>query len=656
MAPRAKAAIKAKEPVAASNSEASIGATQEAEPQPPSPAAVVNGKKRSISQDVSPEESGSQQSSDLSEAEDGSQPSQASSRKRARTAVTPTTTSNQKAHKAKTAPTRTSKRTATKAATKESKAKETKATKTKGGEVAKTQPAAKAPRPKKDVPPSLNLLPGVPTHLRPPMNIFVQGTGDFGQLGLGVDTLGPIKRPRLHVWFKEAIEKGELGGESAGVEKVAVGGMHNLVIDEAGRVWSWGINDGAALGRITAGRTDPTTGENIDADVFESSPGQITDLIEANFRAVYVAASDSIGLALSDKGELRIWGSFRSSEGLLGFDGKPGSPKFQFSPIVPHALKNLQFVQAACGADHVIALTTEGHVYTWGDPRQKAIGRRVLDRHVLNGLDPERLAIREIVHVATGNWHSFAMDVHGTVYGWGLNSMGQLGIVRPRKGASEEEVEAGDVEFEAEVSAPKIVDALLPENLGNGRRVTMISGGEHHTLFLISDGSVYACGRCESGQLGLADDHPAVRNFLKRNAAEPNKKMEFLPIPTRIFFPPAPTEEDKDPALGPYAPAKPGAAPQTPIVHISAASRHNMAVSKEGVVYGWGYGNVHQLGMGDEEEQRVPARVKSAAVAGWAFEEAHSGGSHCLLVARREGPTKVAPAARVDVPMTSDSQ
>ncbi|KAG9035920.1 hypothetical protein FRB95_010323 [Tulasnella sp. JGI-2019a] len=633
MAPKTKPAAKVQEPVATNDDVikdiAAITITATEEPQPPSPSAAVNGKKRSISQEeASPEGSGSQQDSELSEL--NSEPSQASSHKRART---------QKVPKVKTAPTRTSKRAATKAATKKSKAKEVKA------------PAApvapKAPRPKKQLPPPVNPLPGIPTHLRPPRNIFVQGTGDFGQLGLGVDTLGPIKRPRLHAWFKEAIEEGKLGGEGAGVESVAVGGMHNLVIDEIGRVWSWGINDGAALGRVTAGKTDPTTGEIIDADVFESTPG-LVDLVD--FRAVSVAAGDSVGLALSDKGELRIWGSFRSSDGILGFDGKPGSPRFQFSPVALHALKNLRFVQAACGVDHVLALTTDGHVYSWGDPRQKAIGRRVLDRHILNGLDPERLAIREITHVASGNFHSFAIDVNGVVYGWGLNASGQLGIATPRDGATEDQVAAGDVVFEAEIGAPRIVEALLPENLGNGRRVTMISGGEHHSVFLLSDGSVYACGRCESSQLGLAADHIAVLNFASRHADEPNRSMDCLPIPTQVFFPPAPTEENNDPPLGPYVTPQPGAEPQTPIIHISAASRHNLAVSKAGIMYGWGFANIHQLGMGDREEQRVPARVKSLAVAGWVFEEGQAGGSHCLLVARKEGPTTVVPTASVEAP------
>lgn len=36
------------------------------------------------------------------------------------------------------------------------------------------------------------------------------------------------------------------------------------------------------------------------------------------------------------------------------------------------------------------------------------------------------------------------------------------------------------------------------------------SGGEHHSIFLFSDGSVSGCGRNDSSQIGLGDDHELV--------------------------------------------------------------------------------------------------------------------------------------------------
>lgn len=50
--------------------------------------------------------------------------------------------------------------------------------------------------------------------------------------------------------------------------------------------------------------------------------------------------------------------------------------------------------------------------------------------------------------------------------------------------------------------------------------MTQISGGEHHTLFLLSDGSVWGCGRCDGFELGLADDHPALKGVDERREAQ----------------------------------------------------------------------------------------------------------------------------------------
>jgi regulator of chromosome condensation len=83
----------------------------------------------------------------------------------------------------------------------------------------------------------------------------VFGNGDLGQLGLGIDQLDEISRPKLHSWFDKRILPnsptlededenlktldwsgkvvGSLGGK--GVEWIHCGGMHSLCIDGDGR-------------------------------------------------------------------------------------------------------------------------------------------------------------------------------------------------------------------------------------------------------------------------------------------------------------------------------------------------------------------------------------------------------------------------------------
>lgn len=287
-------------------------------------------------------------------------------------------------------------------------------------------------------------------------------------------------------------------------------------------------------------------------------------------------------------------------------------------------------------------------MYTWGAGQSAQLGRRIIERRKINGLSPERLALRNIVLIGTGSFHSFAVNQNGIVYAWGLNMSGQTGI-SPERG--------GD---EGIIWQPTAVDALSPEML-DGRKVVQITGGEHHSLFLLDDGTVMGCGRCDEHQVGLADDHPAMVELQGRKAAakeaaeeaqnnrpadadakgdeeEPSPSgniEECIPEPVVIPFPPPPTAGDDNPALLPYSSGtlKP---PINPIAVISARSRHNLAISRSGHAYSWGLGIGCQLGLGLEvESQPVPTRIRSKAMAEWKMESATAGSQHCLLIATK---------------------
>ncbi|KAL0247475.1 hypothetical protein I308_103540 [Cryptococcus tetragattii IND107] len=525
--------------------------------------------------------------------------------------------------------------------------------------------ASIASRGPKKIVQGINAIPSIPPVKTPHNALFVWGTGDQGQFGLGPDNLDEIGRPKLHSWFEEQIEEGNLSREgkpgSGGLESVHCGGMHTLAIDEAGRVRSWGINDNAALGRITTDVSDPKNpGQMIPNEDLESYPFVVETLEQEGFRAVQVAAGDSISVAISEKGELRAWGSFRSNEGILGFDGVPGHAKFQYTPISLPALSKVQITQVSCGADHVLALTTTGHVYVWGKGEENQLGRRIISRRRINGLEPERLGLRNIVHVAAGIYHSFAVDNKGVVYGWGLNTFHQTGVA----------------EHQDMIIAPTVVDALHPDK-HNGSKVIKVSGGEHHSLFLFDNGEVWGCGRCDANELGLPEDHPAFEGIKERReelqreregrVVEKQKKLdevlkkgkvdeeekqkaemelseaqatlkvppsgEYVPEPVRICFPPIPEKYEVVPEFPAYKDSKPE---DNPVVDISAGMRHNLAVSKSGHLYAWGYGNLAQLGLGSEEVAEVPSLVRSKLLRPYRSVAVSAGGQHCVALAAKK--------------------
>lgn len=200
---------------------------------------------------------------------------------------------------------------------------------------------------------------------------------------------------------------------------------------------------------------------------------------------------------------------------MLGFDGVPGHNPLQYKPMALPALEKakVKIVQVACGSNHVVALTSAGHVYSWGSGQQNQTGRRIMERRQLNGLEPTRLGLRNIVHIGAGSYHSFAVDSNGVVWAWGLNTFHQTGLNSARGGSQEM------------VIVPGQVDALHPDE-HNGAKVVQISGGEHHSLFLFDNGEVWGCGRSDAHQLGISKDHPAMEGVKERTQEVKQERLD----------------------------------------------------------------------------------------------------------------------------------
>jgi len=129
---------------------------------------------------------------------------------------------------------------------------------------------------------------------------------------MGPVPLAEFSTPRRNPWVEGKISEGIFGQDNGGIEAVAAGGMHTLLIDERGTVRSCGVNDDAALGRATEKVPNPAQeGSYLDEGELESYPHPVQALQENSFRVVKVAAGDCISAAVSSDGELYIWGTFK---------------------------------------------------------------------------------------------------------------------------------------------------------------------------------------------------------------------------------------------------------------------------------------------------------------------------------------------------------
>lgn len=400
------------------------------------------------------------------------------------------------------------------------------------------------------------------------LQIFVWGSGSMCELGLGPSALTKeVKRPRLNPFLTQE----RLG---CAIVDFAVGGMHALALDAKNRVWSWGNNDNKVLGRDTTKvkenlkSVDAADSDDEDGDLneAESTPALVQNLPNLDSKIVQLVATDNLSGVLYENGEVYTWGTFRGNEGLMGFDE---SKAIQDKPLRMESLKNI--VQLAGGKDHVLALDSKGIVYAWGDGQQFQLGRRILERHKMAALKPHQFGLYNIRYIACGDYHSFAINTHGEVFAWGLNQYGQCGVS-----------ESGELEDGSLLKQPTKVQTL------SELKIKSLVGGEHHSMALTHDGQVLSWGRLDMQELGIPSHKLPSYTF-----KDAHGRARSVPQPTQISI---------------------GQKQHHKIKTIGTGSHHSFAVTDDGAVFSWGFGDTYAPGLGPlDEDVEEPSRIYNTA-------------------------------------------
>jgi alpha-tubulin suppressor-like RCC1 family protein len=417
--------------------------------------------------------------------------------------------------------------------------------------------------------------------------VWSWGHNNEGQLGDGTahTRLTPVR---------VSTESGVLSG----ITTIAAGANHALAVEgAAARVFGWGWNNAGRLG-------DGTT-------IDHPLAVPVTD--KHHFGIVAIAAGLMHSLLIRIGADVRTWGA--NEKGQLG--GDAGGSPFVTAPLAKEKLVSFHNHAAAAGGGAHSVLLVPGTPEAADSTKLFAFGANgsgqlgdggIADQSalvtVLNGSE----ALSDVKAIAAGERHTLALATDGTIWTWGANDRGQLGIDTTTN----------------QVSPAKVLDPQTERNRPFSN-VKAVAARGLMSLALRADGSVWAWGANDRGQLG--DGSKADRNrpvhvegqpFMKGIAAG-GDHMLTLRVDGTIWacgagdrgqlgqgnhndlLKPVIVHEPEDGSL------EPGEAWLTKA--IAAGGAHSLGLRSDGTVWAWGANDRGQLGNTSTFDETVPVRV-----------------------------------------------
>lgn len=204
--------------------------------------------------------------------------------------------------------------------------------------------------------------------------------------------------------------------EGIHVSSVSCGPWHTAVVTSAGQLFTFGDGTFGVLGH------GDRTGVSVPREV-ESLRGLRTVRAACGVWHTAAVVEVMVGSSSSSNcssGKLFTWGD--GDKGRLGH----GDKEAKLVPTCVAALVEPNFCQVACGHSLTVALTTTGHVYTMGSPVYGQLGNPQADGKLPTRVDGKLLK-NFVEEIACGAHHVVVLTSRTEVYTWGKGLNGRLG-------------------------------------------------------------------------------------------------------------------------------------------------------------------------------------------------------------------------------------
>jgi alpha-tubulin suppressor-like RCC1 family protein len=229
------------------------------------------------------------------------------------------------------------------------------------------------------------------------------------------------------------------------------------------------------------------------------------------------------------------------------------------TPVLVDSILSIAFQSIQAGRIHSCAIDLGQTVWCWGYNGEGELGLGALGPGSASEFARAVPGVPPIKAISVGGLHTCAISVGGAGICWGYDASGQLGDGTNVTTGTPQLI-AGGLTF---VTAPLVIfpspdpDFPLPPG-------AFLAAGYQHTCAIATNGNTYCWGLNQDGQLG--DGTRNTRNI-------------------------------------------PGAVSGPPFVSITAGQRHTCGLTAAGVAYCWGDNSLGQIGDGTATSQAIPTAV-----------------------------------------------
>uniref|UniRef100_A0A9L0SBC3 Regulator of chromosome condensation 2 n=1 Tax=Equus caballus TaxID=9796 RepID=A0A9L0SBC3_HORSE len=281
-------------------------------------------------------------------------------------------------------------------------------------------------------------------------------------------------------------------------------------------------------------------------------------------------------------------GGSSGDEDGLELDGAPGGGKRAARPAAPKAGGAAVVITEPEHTKERVKLEgskCKGQLLIFGATNWDLIGRKEVpkqqgrnEKGQLGHGDTKRveaprliegLSHEVIVSAACGRNHTLALTETGSVFAFGENKMGQLGLGN---------------QTDAVPSPAQI--------MYNGQPITKMACGAEFSMIMDCKGNLYSFGCPEYGQLG----HNSDGKFIAR-AQRIEYDCELVPRRVAIFI-----EKTKDGQILPV--------PNVVVRDVACGANHTLVLDSQKRVFSWGFGGYGRLGHAEQKDEMVPRLVK----------------------------------------------